>query len=56
MSPKKAYTFRIDPHLDAALKALKARDGVPEGETIRRALTGYLTKKGVLKTPRKNQP
>lgn len=50
MSPKHPYTFHIDPDLDAGLKALKARDGVTEGETIRRALAKYLTDKGVLET------
>ena len=54
MTPKKAYTFMIDPELDAALKALKARDGASEGESIRRALVDYLKKKGVtVKAPRK---
>ena len=47
MSPKKAYTFRIDPNLDAGLKALKRRDGIPEGETIRRALAQYLEARGI---------
>jgi metal-responsive CopG/Arc/MetJ family transcriptional regulator len=51
MSPKKAYTFLIDPELLEALKALKDRDAAPESETIRRALREYLTKRGVLRTP-----
>jgi hypothetical protein len=29
------------------LKALKARDGVPEGEAIRRAIAEYLEKRGI---------
>ena len=53
MSPKKAYTFLIDPELLEALKALKDRDAAPESETIRRALREYLKKKGVLKTSAK---
>jgi metal-responsive CopG/Arc/MetJ family transcriptional regulator len=47
MSPKKAYTFLIDPELLEALKVLKDRDAAPESETIRRALREYLKKKGV---------
>jgi predicted transcriptional regulator len=47
MSPKKACTFLIDEDLAKALKALKARDGAPEGEIIRRALAEYLKRKGV---------
>ncbi len=47
MSPKHPYTFHIDPELDAALKALKARDGIPEAETIRRALVQYFEVKGI---------
>lgn len=50
MSPKRPYTFHIDPDLDAGLKTLKARDGTPEGETIRRALAEYLERKGALET------
>jgi hypothetical protein len=48
MSPKKAYTFQISDELNEALKALKARDGIGEGEAIRRALTEFLERKGVL--------
>ena len=45
--------FFISPELDAGLKALKAQHGTPEAETIRRALTAYLTEKGVLQpTPK----
>jgi hypothetical protein len=49
MSTRKRYTFFIDLDLEAALKALKARDGMPESEACRRALAGFLEKKGVLK-------
>jgi ribbon-helix-helix CopG family protein len=49
----KLYTFAIDPDLAAALKRLKARDGIGESEQIRRALRGWLQKKGVLKAARK---
>jgi hypothetical protein len=47
VTPKKAYTFLIDPELDEGLKALKARDGMPAGEAIRRALAAFLNRKGI---------
>jgi hypothetical protein len=40
--------FFIPRHLDEALVALKARDGMLPAETIRRALDAYLRQKGVL--------
>jgi hypothetical protein len=51
MSPKRRYTFYITDELDAALKALKERDGIPEAETLRRALTAYLAEQGILEAP-----
>jgi hypothetical protein len=48
MTPTRLYNFRIDNDLDTALKALKARDGLPESEAIRRALREYLTQRRVL--------
>ncbi len=48
MTPKRPYLFHISEELDAGLKALKARDGISEGEAIRRALAEYLERKGVL--------
>jgi hypothetical protein len=45
-------SFFISAELDAGLKALKAQHGTPEAETIRRALTVYLSEKGVLQGPR----
>ena len=56
MTPKKACTFMIDPELDEGLKALKRRDGASESESIRRALTAYLKRKGVMKAERKRGP
>ena len=53
MTPKKNYSFMIDPELAEGLKALKRRDGASEGESIRRALTAYLKRKGVMKAERK---
>jgi hypothetical protein len=48
MSAKRRYTFYITEELDAALKALKQRDGIPEAEALRRALAAYLEEQGVL--------
>jgi hypothetical protein len=45
---RRLYNFRIDAELDAGLEALRARDGVPASEAIRRAIREYLTKRGVL--------
>jgi hypothetical protein len=47
MSPKRRYTFYITEELDAALKALKQRDGIPEAEALRRALAAYLKEQGI---------
>jgi hypothetical protein len=58
MSPKKAYTFLIEPELERGLKALKVRDGIAEAEAIRRAILQFLREKGIAiegdeKAPRK---
>jgi hypothetical protein len=42
------YDFRIDRELDQGLKAVKAREGIAEGEQIRRALRAWLEEKGVI--------
>ena len=47
VSPKKAYTLKIDPELLAALRAIKARDGIGESEQIRRGIQLWLKQKGV---------
>jgi hypothetical protein len=44
---KQMYTVRLDPALRDRMKALKARDGVPESEQIRRALDAFLSAKGL---------
>ena len=49
MTPKRYYTFMIDADLADALKQVKVRDGVPEGEQIRRALRSWFESKGVIK-------
>lgn len=53
MTPRKLYTFYIDPELADGLKALKDKTGAPESESIRRALAVYLRKQGVIKANRK---
>ena len=52
MTPRRLYNFRIDPELEAGLKAVKARDGISESEQIRRALLEWLKQKGVMKAER----
>ena len=49
MTPRKRYSFFIDEELEAGLKALKRRDGMPEAEALRRALAGFLKRKGIIK-------
>jgi hypothetical protein len=53
MTPRsrKLYSFWIDPDQAAALKKLKERDGVPESESVRRALDAWLKEKGVTARP-----
>jgi hypothetical protein len=54
MTPKRVYSFMIDPELADALKQLKERDGIAEGEQIRRALQSWFKTKGVkVKSERK---
>jgi Ribbon-helix-helix protein, copG family len=52
VAPKKLYTFAIDPDLAAALKRVKAKDGIGESEQIRRALRAWFRKRGVIKADR----
>jgi hypothetical protein len=44
---RKLYSFWIDPTQAEGLKALKTRDGVPESESLRRAIDAWLKEKGV---------
>jgi hypothetical protein len=53
VTPKKLYTFAIDPDLAAALKRVKADDGIGESEQIRRALREWFQRRGVMKSDRK---
>lgn len=47
MTPKRLYNFMLDPELAEALKTLKARDGVSEGEIVRRGIKLYVESKGI---------
>lgn len=53
MTVRKLTNFRIDPDLAAGLKLVKERDGIPEGEQIRRAVRAWLEAKGGIKAERK---
>jgi hypothetical protein len=46
---KIAISLRLDPEQKRLLNVIKARDGVPESEQIRRALVMWFEQKGVLK-------
>ncbi len=47
MTPRKRYSFFIDEELEAGLKTLKRRDGMPEAEAIRRSVAEFLKRKGI---------
>ncbi len=42
---KRYYSFMIDAELNDALKRLKERDGIAEGEQIRQALRDWFRRK-----------
>ena len=48
MPVKRRTSFFISDNLWEGLKALKKRDGVPEAESMRRAIGEYLMKKGII--------
>ena len=50
---KVMYSLRLDPEQARLLKVIKARDGIPESEQIRRALVVWFEQKGVMKAKRK---
>ena len=50
----KPITIRLDADMLAAMDRLFARDGINTTETIRRALTAFLTTKGVMTDTRAN--
>jgi hypothetical protein len=48
---KSVYSFMIDADLAENLKRIKTRDGIPEGEQIRRALRDWFRRKGLAVKP-----
>ncbi len=57
MSPKELTAFRVDPEVMKALRAVKAREGLPIAVQVDFALRDWLKKKGVMKkaAPRRAQ-
>jgi hypothetical protein len=53
MTPRNRYSFFMESEHREALKEIKARDGIPESEQIRRAIADWVAKKGVKKAGRK---
>jgi hypothetical protein len=52
--PRTLTNFRIDPELLDALRTIRVRDGLPIAEQIRRAISAWVTARGVkVKTERK---
>ena len=47
MSPKRYYTFMIEPELIEALKDAKSKTHLSEGAQIRQALREWLAKQGI---------
>jgi len=44
---RRLHSFYLDRELSAALKVVKQRDGMPEGEQVRRALWDWFKKKKI---------
>lgn len=53
VAPKKPYNVKLDVELLHALRAIKANEGIPESEQIRRGIRLWLESKGVAKADRK---
>jgi hypothetical protein len=51
VNARKRTSLFLDGHLSEGLKALKARDGIPEAEAVRRAVAEYLKAKGIQTEP-----
>jgi hypothetical protein len=47
-SEKRQTAFRIEPEILEGLHELKARDGIPISEQVRRALREWLERHGVI--------
>ena len=52
MVVRKLTNFRIDSDLAEGLKLIKERDGIPEGEQIRRAVRAWLESRDAIKSER----
>jgi ribosomal protein S19E (S16A) len=52
---RRKYSFWIDDAQADGLKAIKERDGVLESEQIRRAITRWLEKKGIIMKPERKR-
>jgi hypothetical protein len=50
---KVMYSLRLEPEHARLLKEIKARDGVPESEQIRRGLMLWFEQKGVVKAKKR---
>jgi hypothetical protein len=55
MTPMRLHSFKMEPEMALALKAIKQRDGIAESEQIRRGILLWLSSKGMRleKTERK---
>ncbi len=53
MSPKELTAFRVDPDVMKALRAVKARTGLPIAVQVDFALRAWLRSKGAMKMDRK---
>ena len=50
----KPATFRLEPEILEGLERIRARDGIPASEQVRRALRAWVeTKGGISKTDRR---
>ncbi len=47
MTPLVSTTFKLETEMIAALRELRRRDGVPQTESVRRAIRAWLDQKGV---------
>ena len=52
---KTRTSFYISEDLQRGLEALKARDGMPASEAIRRAIAAFLEEKGIEVTPARSK-
>jgi len=53
MTTKVRFNFWLDEEQREGLRVVKARDGVPESEQIRRAIDDWLEQKDIKKAERK---